>query len=207
MPLGSPTLESYLDLVKAGKVLVLFPHTGSSLFRHADLKYIINFRASYASEGEALARYAIETLNAKKIVLFYQKDVESIDGVLKFSRNLDLLIIVKLCMLLRKRISNGKFSRSIKLKPIPLYFYPLTSTTLELMRQIGIHNLIGKNLLGWSDLLSETVQNYSRSHGLKIILSSVVPSPHTSMLPIVKKYRELAMQKNLLKMGILWRVI
>ena len=44
MPLGSPTLESYLDLVKAGKVLVLFPHTGSSLFRHADLKFIINFR-------------------------------------------------------------------------------------------------------------------------------------------------------------------
>ena len=83
-PVGTPTLESYLGKVKMSQLLVLFPLSGSDLFRSPDLKYIINFRCSYNYESYALARYAIETLHAKKIALFYQTTAPGIEGALKY---------------------------------------------------------------------------------------------------------------------------
>jgi ABC-type branched-subunit amino acid transport system substrate-binding protein len=51
-PGGSPTLESYIDWVKEGRVLVLFPITGAPMFRSPDLTYIAHIRPSYKTEGE-----------------------------------------------------------------------------------------------------------------------------------------------------------
>jgi len=53
-PLGSPTLAAYLDYVKEGKILVLFPFTGSDAFRKKELVNLINWRASYPSEVTAV---------------------------------------------------------------------------------------------------------------------------------------------------------
>ena len=190
MPLGSPTLESYLDLVKAGKVLVLAPLTGSSFFRTPDLKFIVHFRASYAQEGLALARYAVESLGAKKIVLFYQKDVQSTDGVLNYFKKIGFTNYIEVTYSEREVSFEKQISQINQTQADTFIFLSVPSSTLEFIRQMGIANLVGKNLLGWSDLASEAVYNFIKSRGLKFILTSVVPDPALSMLPIVKKYRE-----------------
>ena len=46
-PVGSPTLEAYLDLVEAGQVLILFPNTGAPIFRKPELKNMIHYRVGY----------------------------------------------------------------------------------------------------------------------------------------------------------------
>jgi len=201
MPLGSPTLESYLDLVKEQKICVLFPNTGSSLFRDPQLKYLINFRASYAQEGQALGRYALEVLKAKKIVLFYQEDVESIDGILNYFKGANFSNFSKITYG-AKEITFEKQIREInKIQPDTFIFLSLPTTTYELMRQMGVENFAEKNLLGWSDLISETFQNFVRSRGLRLVLSSIVPNPSESELPLVKEYRQDADAKGIVKDG------
>jgi ABC-type branched-subunit amino acid transport system substrate-binding protein len=202
MPLGSPTLESYIDFVKSGSLLVLFPNTGSSAFRNPQLKKLINFRASYAQEGSVLAHYAIEKLNAKKIVLFYQKDVESIDGILEYFKGINFNNYVEVVYLAKETNFSRQIQQISQSQADSILFLSLPSTTLELIRQMGVQNLIGKNLLGWSDLMSETFQNFARSRGLKkIVISSVLPNPHTSAMPIVKQYRKATDAKGLIKDG------
>ena len=201
MPLGSPTLESYLDLVKEQKICVLFPNTGSSLFRDPQLKYLINFRASYVQEGQALGRYALEVLNAKKIVLFYQEDVESIDGILNYFKRVNFYNYSKITYG-AKEITFEKQIRDInKIQPDTFIFLSLPTATYELMRQMGVENFAEKNLLGWSDLISETFQNFVRSRGLRLVISSVVPNPSESELPIVKEFRQVADAKGVIKDG------
>ncbi len=201
MPLGSPTLESYLDLVKEQKVCVLFPNTGSSLFRDPQLKYLVNFRASYAQEGQALGRYALEVFKAKKVVLFYQEDVESIDGILKYFESVNFSNYSKITYGAKEVTFEKQISEINKIQPDTIIFLSLPTATYELMRQMGVENFAEKNLLGWSDLISETFQNFVRSRGLRIVLSSIVPNPSESELPIVKEYRQDADAKGVIKDG------
>jgi ABC-type branched-subunit amino acid transport system substrate-binding protein len=201
MPMGSPTLESYLDLVKEQKVCVLFPHTGLSLFRDPQLKYLVHFRASYAQEGQVLGRYALEVFKAKKVVLFYQEDVESIDGILNYFASVNFSNYSKITYSTRD-VSFEKQIREInKIHPDTFIFLSSPTATYELMRQIGTENFAKKNLLGWSILISQMFQNFVRVRGLRIVLSSVVPNPLESELPIVKEYRQYADVKGVIKDG------
>ena len=74
LPVGSPTLESYINYIRDNKLLVLFPVTGGPQFRSPDLKGIINYRATYADEVHALIDYLITQYNIRKFAFFYQDD-------------------------------------------------------------------------------------------------------------------------------------
>ena len=194
-PVGSPTLEAYLDLVKEGKVLVLFPITGAPLFRKPDLKYTAHIRPSYKTEGEILTKYALDTLKARKGVMFYQEDSFGqglLDGgqeVLKQRGITDWLEVPY------KR-NDVNFKKQIavitKYDPDTILFFSTTTAAQELIRQMGIQAVSSKQMLANSDFGEKLFLSFIREKGLKVIYLNVVPNPQKSDLPIVQQFRDAA---------------
>ncbi len=198
-PVGSPTLETYVNLIKEGKLLVLFPITGNPTVRLPDLKYIIHYRSSYIREGEALAKYAVENLKAKKIALFYQSDVPSIEGVLDYFKKVGFKDYFE--VVYKRGVANmeKQVEHINQENPESIIFLAIPTAATNLIRQAGVENIAGKQLLGWSDLAGELFQKFAREKGIKLIISNVVPSPLYSQLPIVQQFREMSDKLNIVK--------
>lgn len=194
-PLGSPTLESYLDLVREKKVLVLFPNTGAPIARKSDLKYIINWRLSYDYEGEIIAKYTLDELNINKAAIFYQDDVFG-HGLLRGAQR----------VLKERNITNWievpygrndvNFEKQVNIitqeNPSAILFFSSTVAARGLIIQLEIKNLVGKKLLGNSDMAARDFKNFTKQKGITVINPNVVPNPKTSELEIVQEFRKKA---------------
>ena len=198
MPTGSPTLESYLDLIKEGKVLVLFPLSGAPIFRRPELEYVIHLRGSYDEEGKALADYAVDTRGAKKLLLFYQDDsfgwglLEAAKKVLKAKD-----VSWKELSYNRDDVNFYEQVREIKeYDPDAILFFSTATASKGLIRQLGIDQLRNKKMLGCSDLGEAKFVNFIRDADLKLVYASVVPNPATSNLKIVQQFRAAAQKKG-----------
>lgn len=193
LPTGSPTLASYLDLVKENKVLVLFPVTGAPQFRVQDLTGIVHYRVSYAEEAKALIDYLISTLDMHKYSLFYQDDdygigpMKAAQAILK-AHNLEKGDDVPYH---RTTVDFSTHAEKIRLyQPEAIGLFSAALPTLELLRTIGTQELMDKKLFSISFLGEESIRNYAIEHGVDILFSAVVPNPWVSQNKIVTEYRD-----------------
>ncbi|MEX0848969.1 MAG: ABC transporter substrate-binding protein [Candidatus Dependentiae bacterium] len=196
--LGTPTLVAYLNLVKEGKILVLFTPTGTALFRDPELTHIINFRVSYSQEIKATTDYMIKKYNAKKVVLFYQNDdfglqtKEAARKVLEKNNISDVLEVPYN----RNDVMFKKHVKTIlEFKPDTIAFISTPIATQELMRQMGVTFLSDKHLYGTSDLSENSFQDFLKEKGITVLIPNTVPDPATSDIPIAQEFRKDA-QKN-----------
>lgn len=191
LPVGSPTLSSYLDLVKEQKILVLFPISGNITFRDSSLQNIIHFRCSYTDEVKALLEYAYTEWNVRKFALFYQDDSYG-QGPRDTAHT---LLTQKNCTFIdvpysRAAINMKQQAQKINdFQPDVIAFFSTAQTTIELIREIGIENIINKKLLGISFCAEESFRIFSQQHNISILTGSVVPNPFISDIAIVKEYR------------------
>ncbi len=175
-PVGSPTLESYLGKVKMGELLILFPLSGSDIFRSPDIKYIINFRSSYNRESSALAKYAIETLHAKKIAIFYQKTAPANAGALEYFKKVNFTNYFELDYN-ETAVSFKEQARKIEQEnPDVLMLFAIQSAALSLVQELGTFVRSFK-ILGWSILSGDAFEKPWRASGQEIVIASVVPNP------------------------------
>lgn len=190
-PVGSPTLQSYLDLVKQGKIAVIFPTTGALLFRTPDLTNIVNLRVSYAAEGRVLTRYALEQMNAKKIILFYQNDAFG-KGLLDAAHEVLQQKAVETLDVAYER-EQTSFTEQVKrvhlFNPDTILFFSTSIAARDFIRQYGIRKALTLQMLGNSDIGETVFMNFVKDTGLKFIYVNVVPNPDNSQLPIVEQYR------------------
>ncbi|MGB8366784.1 MAG: ABC transporter substrate-binding protein [Candidatus Babeliales bacterium] len=201
-PLGSPTLAAYLDYVKEGKILILFPITGSDSFRKKDLVNLINWRATYSDEISALVNYIMAEHFISNFAFFYQDDAFG-TGALKVAHD----------TLKKKGISewtdisygrgSSKFSEQAKaMKIAQPGAIGLLSTALpsqEFMRQIGVDFLANKIIFGMVGQIP--FRQFAEQKGIQIYWGSAVPNPKISDLEIVKEYRQ-AMNRNNYPLGV-----
>lgn len=194
---GSPTTESYLDLIKEGKVLVLFPYTGAPIFRKPELKSIAHMRVGYVDEGRALAEYALDELQARKIVIFYQNDAfgqGALQGAMEIFKKRGKEVIQ-----VPYDRNDVQFDQQAKIieqaDPDTIFFFAVTPSARSLIRQLGVSFLRGRNLIGMS-VYDDSFERFLESKGLKFLMVRVVPNPKTSELEIVKEYREAARGSN-----------
>lgn len=71
---GTPTGQAALPIVTEKKVPLIGLFTGAAIFRQPVNRYVVNLRASYNDETEALVKHLTEDLGIKKIAVFYQDD-------------------------------------------------------------------------------------------------------------------------------------
>jgi len=82
--LGTANNKAAIPFITQQGVPLVYPATGSSLMSHPFKKYLFAMQVSYTIEGKVLTDYAVKTLHAKKIGVFYQNDdfgQEGLDAV------------------------------------------------------------------------------------------------------------------------------
>lgn len=87
-PLGTPTNKAVLDFLEGSNTLVVAPMSGSSLLASPPKRNYFALQVNYVVEGTLLARYAIETLGARRIAIFYSNDDFGQEGVRAFQAEL-----------------------------------------------------------------------------------------------------------------------
>ncbi len=199
-PYATPTLEAYLDLVREKKLLVLFPDTGGSTLRSRHYSYIINFRPSYTQEGEILAKYALTTLESKKIAILYQSDVISLtDGLINYFKKVGYKNYIEIPYARQATDFGVQIKQLLAFDPDTLIFLSVPTPTVELIRQIGATNIMDKHLLCWSQLTTELFDQFVHAHGLHFIKTNVVPNPTNSTLPLILDFTKKADAKKVRK--------
>ncbi|MGB8366782.1 MAG: ABC transporter substrate-binding protein [Candidatus Babeliales bacterium] len=195
-PLGSPTLAAYLDYVKEGKILVLFPFTGSDAFRKKELVNLINWRASYPSEVDAVINYITAADAVNHFAFLYQTDAFGMSALKAAKKILKEKGITKWTEIPCKS-NTSEFLEQVKeiktAQPDAIGFFTTGFPTKAFMRQVGIDFLANKVLF---NLVSEIqLHSFLDLKGIKIYWGSSVPNPKTSQLEIVKEYHQ-AMDRN-----------
>ena len=192
LPIGSPTLESYLDLVQQNKVFVFFPVTGGPQFRDPAFKSMIHYRPSYEAEARALMEYFFDEYKARRFAFFYQDDGYGRGPLMAAhdflaSRGVTQWLDVPYN---RTDVSFKDKAQTIRdYQPDAIALFSTGNQTRELIRQIGVDTLVNKRLFGLSFLAEETFKRFVRQRGLPIVFAQVVPSPSTSKIPLVEEYR------------------
>lgn len=194
LPVGSPTLAGYLDIVKKGDVTVFFPVTGGPVFRDPAIKNIIHFRAAYDDEARALISYLMTEYSAKKFAFFYQDDAYG-RGPLEASHEFLKQKGINDWVDVPYTRANVDFKKQAQLvkeaQPDAIGLFSTSYATEELFRNVGMDYLLNRALFGISFLSEANFRKSAREHGLSIIFAQVVPNPEASQLPIVQEYRSI----------------
>jgi len=78
---GTPTAVKVLPIVEEARIPMLGLFTGANVLREPFRRYVINVRASYYQETEAMVRHLVEDLGIKQIAVLYQYDAYGFDGL------------------------------------------------------------------------------------------------------------------------------
>ena len=192
-PVGSPTLLAYLDLIKDKKILVLFPQSGSPTFRDKELRNIVHLRASFNDEGKLLTNYVLKNYLPKNFVFFYQNDefgVSILNGAKQALEKAGVPPATEVSYQANTTYFKGAAAKLRQANPDAIGFFATGPATLQLIRDIGVEFLANKVLYAVSSVGDAATVKILKDRGLKVIIGQVVPDPTTSMLPIVKEYRE-----------------
>jgi ABC-type branched-subunit amino acid transport system substrate-binding protein len=191
VPTGTPTLSFYLNMVKTGRISVLFPYTGASQFRKRGLTNMIHFRASYLQEVEHTIEYLIKNRGIKNFALFYQDDAFGAPIAKAARKVLKRHGITKWLDLphLRTQIDfDTQVDKIREFMPEAIGCFSTHFPTVEMVSQLGTKYFLGRMLFGLSFLHSDAFHVFLRDRGIKSTFSSVVPDPKTSKLDIAKEH-------------------
>lgn len=200
--LGNITVESYVDLLKNKSAYLIFPISGSNLTHNPEMTQVINFRESFEREGEILAAFAFKEFAAKKILVLYEDTplgIDGLKGIKKYAQEngIDLSTISEVSY----QKHDIKFDRQIKIinriDPGTIIFFMPGRGVLSFVRQIGIENLTGKNLLGTARLNEAFFKKQFQQKGINIITTNFVPDPEKSDIEIAKEFRDAAKAYNI----------
>lgn len=194
---GTAPLAAYIDLIKAKKILSVFPNTGG--FRDPDIPYLLHLRASYDDEGQAVAQYVLNIARKKvrdvRIAFLYQKDhygMDLLNGAKKVLKKAGHQTFLEVPY----ETYMTDFSEQAELirdfKPDIIGFFSLPDQTQKFIRQLGARYLLDKILFGNDRLGQQTFREFLEDRGLKMIIPQIVPNPHTSKLPIAQEFRNHA---------------
>lgn len=201
MPIGTPTLTLYINLVRSGKIAVLFPWTGGPQFRKPEIKNIIHFRTSYEDEVKSSIEYMINEYGIKNFAFFYAKDPFGIPLMRAARAKLKKRGIEKWLELPHIR-TQSKFEHTVKqLKvnmPEALCCFSTHFSTQGLINQLGTEFFLGRTLFIGSFLYSDAFRTFLERRGISVILSSVVPHPKESNLEIAKEHIKAMKERGLL---------
>ena len=190
---GTPTANAIVPICEENSVPFIGPFTGAGALRTPFKKFVVNLRASYGQEMEALAAHLVDGKKTTKIACFYQNDgygqagLAGLNAALK-KRGLEL-------------VSSGTYERNttavkaglLEIKKgapdavVLVGTYKACADFIRLARQVGMKETIYCNIsfVGTRALMSELA---AEAEG--IIVSQVVPLPSGDTLPILKEYQQ-----------------
>lgn len=191
-PLGSPTLESYQNLIQQQKVLVLFPMAATSQYSKEVLNNIIRLGVPYFKEAQILFNYVHEQYKPKKYLLFYQDDAfgfEALAGAKEFFKKAGIEKWVEIPY----ARNASDFARQVEIvnkeKADAIGFFGTAAAATNLIRQIGATNFYEKVIFGMHPLFETQFISFLQKEQIKFVISNgSLPNYESQDIEIVKDF-------------------
>lgn len=188
-PLGYSPMVGYLPFVQEGKILVLFPVSGAPEIHRADLKYMINFRPSYADIDTALIKFAEEQIKPKRMAFVYAGDESSL-GVVDHIKAADIKVPYKEYT---HKEEETDFSFIINelhnFNPDVIGSFSYASE--EFIRQLGVDFISRRYVLLTES--EEAIRQLLHDKGIveRVWVTENSPNPRASQLPLAQNFRSI----------------
>ena len=187
-PFGCPVV-SLIPKVKNKELLVAFPYDGSMELRDPELKYMLNIRPSCYHEGYALIKYAHENLKGKRVAIFYMDSSygkSGLAGAQQALKDLGITEWLETSHLPNSMDVENSVEKIKTFNPDTILFCSIHEPANELIRQLGVINVVGKNLLGIHP------HGYQRATlkklGFNIIVTRIVPNWKDDSIQLIQEY-------------------
>jgi len=189
--LGTRSVLAVSQELAQGDIALFFPLEGADTTQSSQLNNIVYFRPNYEQEIEALVSYAVNQLNKKKIGLFYEAS-DSGEAALEATKRVlekHNLSLHAQAWYPAQSLNVGRAADDLAAKaPNVIICVSKSRPTYNFIRQFvnkGLHKTIFMGLSG----LESIQPTLTKSRGIYLITSSVVPDPVNSSLQIVTEYR------------------
>ncbi len=188
---GTPTSAATQPIATAAGVPFIGAFTGAEFLREPYKPMVINVRASYFEETEAMVEHLTKDLGITKIAIMYQDDAFGQAGLAGVKRALDKrqmqlaaegtfernTVAVKTALL---TIKKGDPEAVIMISP-----YKPAAEFIKLAKQIKLNaTFVNISFVG-SDALAKEVG----PAGVGVVVTQVVPFPNDASIPVVAKYQ------------------
>lgn len=188
---GTPTAKVALPMVQEYKIPLVGLFTGADFLRDPVQRYVINIRASYDDETEALIGYFTKTRSFSKIAVFYQNDsfgIAGLSGVEKALARRNLRLAAKGSFERNTLDVKGGLAPVLAAAPEAVVIvgpYKPTAAFVRAAREVGLKAQFATiSFVGTESLIGELGV---ASNGM--VISQVVPSPTDDTLALSRDYR------------------
>ncbi len=187
---GTPTSNAAVPIAAKAGVPYLFPFTGAEFLRDPPQPLVVNLRASYYDEAEALVGHLAGQLGFRKIALFIQDD--------EFGEAGKAGVVRALARRGMKAVMEGRYTRNTiaidaglaqmeRQKPDAVVFIGTYRPLATLVRRARAAGLAARfatvSFVGTSELIK-----HAGAAGEGIVISQVMPSPHDASDALVRQY-------------------
>jgi branched-chain amino acid transport system substrate-binding protein len=190
---GTPTAKVAVPICDAAKVPFIGAFTGAELLRSPFQQYVVNLRASYNQETEALAAYLVDTKGYKNVACFFQNDAFGQAGLAGIKAALERrsLSLSATGTYERNTVAIAEGLKSVAAaNPDAVVMVGAYKPCAEFIKaaraDAGTKNATFCNIsfVGTESLLADV-----GAAGEGVIVSQVVPFPWDTSIPVVKEYQ------------------
>lgn len=188
---GTPTSRSAVPVAFAAGVPYVAPFTGAEFLRNPELENVINLRASYYQETEAIVDRLVRDLGTTRIGVFYQNDSFGRAGYQGVLRALQRRNMEPVSIGVYPRNSRAVKAAILELRAgdpeavVLVGAYQPVAHMIAWSRHIGFSPLfLTISFVGSNDLIREL-----GPAGVGVYVTQVVSVPTGDAPPIVREYR------------------
>ncbi|MBL8735271.1 MAG: ABC transporter substrate-binding protein [Planctomycetes bacterium] len=195
---GTPTAKVAVPICTEAKVPFVGAFTGAELLRAPYNRYVVNVRASYFQETEALVRHLVDQRGLQRIACFYQDDAYGQAGLEGMQRALAgrKIELVGKGTYKRNTLAVAEGLQQIATsKPQAIVLVGAYAPCAEFMKQAKSDPALREaKLCNISFVGSDNLLKAAGPAGEGSLISQVVPLPTDASMPLVAEY-QAAMKK------------
>jgi ABC-type branched-subunit amino acid transport system substrate-binding protein len=204
---GTPTSKAAQPIASDAGVPFIGPFTGAEFLRNPYKRTVINVRASYFQETEAMVEHLVTDLSVSRIAILYQDDSYGRAGLGGVKRALERRNMELVAEGTYKRNTTAVKRAVLAIRKgnpeavIMIGAYKPSAEFIKLARKVGVR----AKFLNVSFVGSKALAKELDDAGQGVIVTQVVPFPEDESVPLVARYKEALMAVNPdAEVGFVW---
>ena len=187
---GTPTSRAAASVADAAGVPFIAPFTGAEFLRDAELETVMNLRASYYQETEAMVARLTEDLGVARVAVMYQDDSFGQNGLEGAQSALQRRNLAPVASWHYPRNTIAVKSATLKIAEadpeavIMIGAYAPVARAIELIRRDVAPVFMAVSFVG-SNALAQALGDETDG----VYVTQVVPLPYDDSVPVVAQYR------------------
>jgi len=188
-PMGTPNVEAMLPLIRNSDVPCFAPLTGGLVARPADMRNVMNVRASYPEEAERLVEH-LATVSIRRIAIVYQNNgfgKEVLKGAETAARKHGVTLVAVASIVNDGSDAAAAVARIVAAEPEAVLLGLAGKPTIDFVKGIRVVRK-GVPLYALSVMGSASTLAALGTDGYGIAVTQVVPLPSKAIVPVVRDF-------------------